>query len=127
MQPPEKIRPNAPPAEPGTSVEERIEALIRLGLTPEDIARVARKISVQSTEDYFLDELKTGSPPDWCIQVSVTDWECIVKFFAKPPTEKYHPQRMFRDITADINNAIEKQDALRLVLSIMLAMKAVRT
>jgi hypothetical protein len=108
------------------TLKERLESLIEQGASAEEIARIARRMATQETKDHFLSALQLPDSDERCIAATVTDWDCVRAFFAKQPTDQYHPQRIFRDIQQDIRDAVEAEDAQALVLALMLHAKAVQ-
>lgn len=113
---------------PNTIIDAALQDLFAGGATPEQIVRRTRYIATQPIKQYFLTELldPATSPPDYCVSLSVSDWSCISRFFAKPTTEQFHPQRIFQDIAGDVAEAIALQSPQSLILALMLGAKAVQ-
>lgn len=110
-----------------SSIEETLQSLVDAGISPEQIAERAKRLAAKRVKDYFLDELIVpDSDPAACtIQASVSSWSLVNAFFAKAPTEEIHPQRIYQELRSDIADAIAQQDAQKLVLSLLLTVKAI--
>lgn len=108
------------------SIEETLTELEAAGFTPEQIIKRVRSLQSRGTKDYFLNDLRDKESKQSTVELSVTDWPKLREFFRRDPTDVHHPQRIYQEIRSDIKEALDSEDAAKLIESLLLHAKAVQ-
>lgn len=107
-------------------VDESIGTLIQAGATPELISRRSTSLATEPTKEYFRLELRDPETNEYVLQLSVSNWAQLQVFLEKPATEDHNLQKIYQQITADIGEALLTQNSEKLILSLLLGVKAVK-
>lgn len=108
------------------TLDQTLDALIAAGVTPEQISLRARQRASEPTKAHFRAFLLDSEldPPEYAVQLTVTNWDAIAAFFAAPPTTEHNLQTVYRDILVDVSEALQTHNAEQFILSLMLGAKA---